>query len=68
MNLLLNGKELSLSDGDRATIIDLLASQQIKAMGIAVAVNNRIVGRDEWGQRTLQEGDRVTVIQATYGG
>lgn len=66
MNLVLNGQELSLDDV--TTLAELLANQQINAAGVAVAVNNRIIRRDEWATTELGEGDKVTVIQATYGG
>ena len=36
--------------------------------GIAVAVNNEVVPRDNWQQKRLSENDKVTIIQATQGG
>lgn len=36
--------------------------------GIAVAVNNSVVPRAQWGTHILQENDKVLVIQATKGG
>jgi len=33
-----------------------------------VAVNEGVVPRDAWGERELQEGDRVEIIRAVQGG
>lgn len=36
--------------------------------GVAVAVNDAVVPRAEWGTRPLQPHDRLTLIRATQGG
>lgn len=41
---------------------------QVPVQGIAVAINQTIVSKSEWGRRLLQSGDRVTLIMATQGG
>lgn len=66
MKITLNQREVELESG--ATLTTLLTIHDIKAEGIALAVNNRIIKRDEWQSRILSEGDKVTMIQATYGG
>lgn len=66
MKVILNQSEITIDDG--ATLHDLILSQGIKPEGIAVAVNNRIVSRAEWGTTSIEEGAKVTIIQATYGG
>lgn len=66
MKIYLNQSELSLESG--VTLLGLLEQQQISPMGIALAVNNRIVRKVDWADTSLSEGDKVTMIQATYGG
>ncbi len=66
MKVLLNNSEICV--GNRVTLRDLLAGQSITPTGIAVAVNNIIIPRDEWISKYLSDGDRVTIIRATYGG
>ncbi len=66
MKIYLNQVEITTEQG--ATISQMLLSQGIKPEGVAVAINNRIVKRDEWTIQQLTEDDKVTVIQATYGG
>lgn len=39
---------------------------QIK--GLAAAVNEVVIPRNEWSLTKLNEGDRILVIQATQGG
>ena len=47
------------------------ALQQIgvaERKGVAVAINDNVVPRREWPSRSLNDGERVLVIQATQGG
>ena len=66
MNVFLNNSEICVAK--RVTLKDLLGGQGITPTGIAVAVNNVIIPKDEWENRFLVNGDKVTVIRATYGG
>ena len=36
--------------------------------GIAVAVNNNVIPKAEWQQRTLADNDKIIIIRATQGG
>ena len=36
--------------------------------GIAVAVNNAVIPKTNWGKKTLSPQDKITVIKATQGG
>lgn len=36
--------------------------------GIAVALNNSVVPKDQWGSKELNENDNILVITATQGG
>jgi sulfur carrier protein len=36
--------------------------------GIAVAVNNKVIKKQDWQSSTLLENDKVLVISATKGG
>jgi sulfur carrier protein len=38
------------------------------ASGVAVAVNNEVIPREQWGDIALDDGDTVEVIQAQQGG
>jgi sulfur carrier protein len=37
-------------------------------LGLAVALNAEVVPRACWAARTLHEGDRILIIQASQGG
>lgn len=39
-----------------------------EAKGIAVALGTNVVGRSQWVDTPLTEGDVITVIRATRGG
>lgn len=47
---------------------DLLTQLKISGKGIAVAVNNQIVSKNDWNRRELSEGENVLIIRATQGG
>ncbi len=69
MKLTINGESRSLTEG--SSVNDLLASIAIdpdEAQGIAVAVNEKIVRRNDWYGMILSTGDRVEVVTAQQGG
>ncbi|MBL4648549.1 MAG: sulfur carrier protein ThiS [Aureispira sp.] len=39
-----------------------------KKTGIAIAVNNSVVPKDNWDNLMLNDQDKVTIITATQGG
>lgn len=51
-------------------LMDLLADLEIDAdtQGVAVAINEAVVRREDWASTTVQPGDDVEVIQALQGG
>jgi sulfur carrier protein len=55
-----------LGEGGLAEVLSLLRIEQPD--GIAIAVNEAVIPRGEWGGFVLQERDRVFVIRATQGG
>lgn len=66
MKVFLNNQELCV--GPRVTLRDLLAGQSITLNGTAVAVNNRVIPKEEWPEKFLENGDKVVVVKASYGG
>lgn len=66
MKIVLNNKAVEVKD--QAVVYDLLQEHFMPQAGIAVAVNNKVVTKSLWESYTLQEGDKVAVIQAACGG
>jgi sulfur carrier protein len=56
---ILNGKK------EISQLVELLG---LSTKGMALAVNNTVVSRSEWGTYELKENDKVTIIKATQGG
>lgn len=50
------------------TVSALLAYLERPAAGVAVAVNQTIVVRDEWTGFIINDGDQVLLFQAIAGG
>ena len=66
MKILINDEEIGFSGN---TLIDLLAEHGfINSSGIAIAVNETVISRDNWRSCILKEGDSVLVITPSQGG
>lgn len=50
------------------SVEQLLNDLNQQSQGIAVAVNQSIISRNNWDQEILNDGDDVLIIQATQGG
>ncbi len=65
MQINVNNKPLSTT----ATSLDTLATElSLPEKGVAVAVNNKMVPRNQWEQTPLSEGMSVVIIKAACGG
>lgn len=67
MKVEINHKEVLLPEGCD-TLTALLQSQGIREKGHAIAVNNRVVPRAQWGEYIIADGMKITVIKAVCGG
>ena len=68
MNLNVNGKTLVLPTATTlAGLLEQLSIPQNRP-GIAIAVNDEVIGRDEWLSLTLDDGDEIEIIHAVQGG
>ena len=65
MDITINNKPLSTS---AATVSQLAAELALPEKGVAVAVDNKLVPRGDWGSFELREEAAVTVIRAAFGG
>lgn len=70
MIVYVNEKKTILHDIPNAvhTVASLLKELNIPEKGTAVALNNRMVRRDDWAKHELAEGDKILLIKAAYGG
>ena len=66
IKIVLNKKEIELKDN--STITMLIEDMNIEVKGIAIAVNNRVIRRNEWQNFLLKDNDKVIVIKAFCGG
>lgn len=53
---------------DKLTIKELTELKNIPENGTAVAVNDRLIKRDDWTTTILTDNDSVTLISAAFGG
>jgi sulfur carrier protein len=51
-----------------STIADLLAELGLGARRLAIAVNRSVIPKSLHGQRVLEAGDRVEILEAVGGG
>lgn len=67
MNIFCNGNPITLDDC--ASLFTLLSvTEYADQKGIAVAVNNCVVKKQDWKSHQLQENDKVLIVSATKGG
>lgn len=69
LHVLVNGERRTVQTG--ATLPDVLRDQGLDPShprGIAVAVNDEVVRKQDWGVCALHEGDRVEIVTANAGG
>ena len=66
MKIYINQKEIEVRDS--ISVKELLDMQQISIEGTAIAIDNKLVPKNEWNERILTEGNKITIIRATFGG
>ena len=66
MKIYINQKEIEVQDS--ISVKELLDMQQISIEGTAIAIDNKLVPKNEWNDRIFTEGNKITIIRATFGG
>ncbi|MBD5355942.1 MAG: sulfur carrier protein ThiS [Bacteroides sp.] len=67
MKIILNSIPTTLPK-DYMTVDDLIEWKSIKPIGTAVAINNKIIRRENWKITRLSDLDQVNIISAAFGG
>jgi thiamine biosynthesis protein ThiS len=62
----LNGESREVRD--RSTLKDLVSELSLAPARIAIELNHLVVRRDQWGETTLAEGDRIEIVHFVGGG
>ena len=66
MKIYINQQEIEVQDN--ISVKELLDMQQIAIEGTAIAIDNKLVPKNEWNDRILTDGNKITIIRATFGG
>ena len=67
MKLVVNGKDSTFSEG--LTVSELLVAQKVKMPElVSVELNDQILKRTEFEQKTLADGDKVEFLYFMGGG
>lgn len=66
MKIYINQKEIEVQDN--ISVKELLDMQQIAIEGTSIAIDNKLVPKNEWNDRILTDGNKITIIRATFGG
>ena len=66
MKIYINQKEIEVQDS--ISVKELLDMQQSASEGTAIAIDNKLVPQNEWNDRILTDGNKITIIRATFGG
>ncbi|HIY89127.1 MAG TPA: sulfur carrier protein ThiS [Candidatus Bacteroides pullicola] len=65
MKITINNKEM---DTASPTLLRLAEELTLPASGVAMALNNRMIPRADWGDTPLEEGASIVIIKAACGG
>ena len=65
MKITVNNKEM---DTASATLLRLAEELSLPAAGVAMALNNRMIPRANWGDTPLEEGAAIVIVKAACGG
>lgn len=66
MQIIVNNKAMEMAEG--STLSTLAEALRLPEKGVAVAVNNQMIPREEWSATSLQAGAQIVVIKAACGG
>ena len=55
-------------DTASSTLLRLAEELALPTSGVAMALNNRMIPRADWGDTPLEEGASVVIVQAACGG
>jgi sulfur carrier protein len=66
MRIQFNDEPLECTEG--MTLATLLAQLEQGKAGVALAVNQTIIPREQWSNYLLREGDTILLFQAIAGG
>lgn len=65
MKVTINNKE---TETQAKTIRELAQELDLPATGVAVAISNEMVPRDEWENTNITEGADIVIVKAFCGG
>lgn len=66
MKIFINHTPHDVAEG--STLADVLAEQGLDRQGIAVAIDRKVIRKDDRKATILSEGTEITVIKAVCGG
>ncbi len=66
MKVTFNNTQIDVAEG--ITLGQLLRTRNIATIGVAVAVNNKVIRKAQWHDVILTSGDDIMVITAVCGG
>ena len=65
MKVTVNSKEV---ETQAQNLLQLSQELNLPAVGVALAVNQQMVPRDQWGDFAVSDGQKIVIIKAVCGG
>ena len=68
MNVQINGQPSSLDIGTTVQMVVALFCGSDNSSGVAVAVNQVVIPRHQWGTTEIHDADQIEILWASSGG
>ncbi|MFI3282099.1 MAG: sulfur carrier protein ThiS [Rikenellaceae bacterium] len=65
MNIILNNQSHEVNS---STIQDLILEMSLETKGVAIALNNKVIPKANWDATPINEGDKIVIVSAVFGG
>lgn len=66
MEIIVNGESQHIKEN--STVLELLDKLKVKEKTMAVAINMKIVKKEEWKSHVIHEGDKLELLHFVGGG
>ncbi|MFI3268750.1 MAG: sulfur carrier protein ThiS [Rikenellaceae bacterium] len=65
INIILNNQQHTVRS---QTLQQLIEEFKIETQGVAIGINNQVIARQLWNETQINDGDKIVIVSAVFGG